>query len=49
MPKSKHEKQDEAIFRQGVRDGRSDSQQIKHLKGAGHGHCKEVTRLKGGK
>jgi hypothetical protein len=35
-----------AAQRQAERDARTDQQQVDKLRRAGHGHCKEVLRLK---
>ena len=39
-------RQQGAAERQALRDARTDQQQIDRLRKAGHGHCKEVVRLK---
>ena len=40
------QRREEAAERQAVRDARSDKDQIRHLESKGHGHCREVTRLR---
>lgn len=45
MPKSKRQRQEEAIARQEARDDRTDQQQLDRLILAGHGSSREANRL----
>ena len=45
---AKEARQAAAKERQGVRDGRTNEQQLKKLIREGHAHCKEAKRLAGG-